>query len=106
MPPKGIVPNLFGERKFYIGTDLGDMKPLNEITINAIETAEDDREYYECDYKQETITLRKSFSLQFKLRPIPKKTRLLFLQIAGLLKPRKTTYKTIRHDCAKRNGRR
>lgn len=101
MPPKGIVPNLFGERKVYIGTDLCDMKPLGEITKDAITIVEEAP-------TQEFINTTGTVSFTMKLKVNSEKMhkaidRLLY--IYGFRKRRKTTYKTMRHDCAKRNGR-
>lgn len=97
MPPKGILPNLFGERKVYIGTDLCDMKPLGEITKDAITIVEEAP-------TPESINATGTVSCTIKLKINNKKIRKALLKLIG--KPRKTTYKTLRHDCAKRNGRR
>lgn len=42
----------------------------------------------------------------FSLAQVKKWTRRLLLFKLPPFKPRKTTYKTLRYDCAKRNGRR
>lgn len=100
MPPQGIVPNLFGERKVYIGTNLCDMKPLQEITKDAITLKE---EYPTPEYINATGEVM--FTLKCEIYGLRKAIERL-LYAYEYRKPCKTTYKTIRHDCAKRNGRR
>ena len=101
MPPKGIVPNLFGERKVYIGTNLCDMKPLQEITKDAITLKE---EYPTPESINTTGTVTLTLKPMFDYRELRRQALILMGFKVG--KPRKTTYKTLRHDCAKRNGRR
>ena len=104
MPPKGIMPNLFGERKVYIGRDEVDMKPLEEITKDAITITEEAP-------TPESINTTGTITFRFHCEVDPKWQKLLdeideLINAYKRRKPRKTTYKTIRHDCAKRNGRR
>lgn len=108
MPPKGIVPNLFGERKVYIGTNLCDMKPLQEITKDAI-TIKEETPTPEIINATGTVTVTLTFKPMFDYRELHRQALMLMgfnLTVFNVGKPRKTTYKTIRHDCAKRNGRR
>lgn len=95
MPPKGIMPNLFGERKVYIGKDLCDMKPLGEIIKDAITVKQEWPDISTIrNFEPICVTLKVEFN---------GKIRKAIQKFLG--KPRKTTYKTLRHDCAKRNGR-
>lgn len=102
MPPK--LTNFFGERKFYIGRDEVDMKPLEEITKDAITVTEDAP-------TPESINTTGTITFKFQCKVDPRWYE-FFNAIDKLInaykrrKYRKTTYKTIRHDCAKRNGRR
>lgn len=104
MPPKGITPNLFGERKIYIGTSELDLKPLDEITKDAITVTEKAP-------APESINTTGTITFKFHCKVDPRWYE-FFDAIDKLInaykrrKPRKTTYKTLRHDCAKRNGRR
>ena len=103
MPPKGTTPNLFGERKIYIGTDLCDMKPLGEITKDAIIVTEE-APTPESINTTGNITFRVRCEVEPKLWGwFDKMNRFLVVWKKKLGKPRKTTYKTIRKDCAKRN---
>lgn len=102
MPPK--LTNLFGERKVYIGGDEVDMKPLEEITKNAITVTEEAP-------TPESINTTGTITFKFHCKVDPRWQE--FLDAINKLcnaykhrKYRRATYKTIRHDCAKRNGRR
>lgn len=100
MPPKGIAPNLFGERKVFIGTlDGGAWHEFVQIDKpNAI--------FIEPTDKSELIDFNPiEIKLNFRRMKVSEDILRLF-GICKFRKPRKTTYKTLRHDCAKRNGRR
>lgn len=101
MPPKLI--NLFGERKFYIGRDEVDMKPLEEITKDAITIVE---EAPIPEFINTTGDVSFTMKLKVNSEKIQKAIDQLLYTYGLFRKRRKTTYKTLRHDCAKRNGRR
>lgn len=148
MPPKGIVPNMFGERKVFIepydGGEAVEFKHLDADSIflsNPIGEMIEDYDSFQIDFPEvkmenrgrdilfaisdgkrttepvsavintEIVTdnnnLFTGFSLKLKVNGREMREAIEKL-IWGYkhLKPRKTTYKTIRHDCAKRNGRR
>ena len=108
MPPKDVMPNLFGESKIYIGKDLCDVEGLRDytskqvfkITKDAI-TIKEELPTPESINTTGTVTL--TFKPLFDYREL--RRQLLLLMGFKIGKPRKTTYKTLRHDCAKRNGR-
>lgn len=104
MPPTGTTPNLFGERKVYIGTNLCDMKPLEEITRDAI-TVTKESPTPKIINATGNITLKIHCEIDPKLWEWFNKMNYFLVlwkkKLTG--KPRKTTYKTTRKDCAKRN---
>lgn len=84
---------MFGERKVYIGTNLCDMKPLQEITKDAISITEE-LPTPECINATGTVACTIKFTVNSE--------KILKGLLKLIRKPRKTTYKTLRHDCAKR----
>lgn len=147
MPPKGIMPNLFGERKVFIGSYDGgeavEFEQLHEdsiFSLNPTREAIEDDGSFQIDFPEvkmgnrgkdilfalsdgkrttepfsavinteiatDNNNLFKGFSLTLKFNGREMREAIEKLICAYKHpKPRKTTYKTLRHDCAKRNGR-
>ena len=75
----------------------GEWRDLGDVVSDAISI--------ETKYpKANEITLGEPIKVTLTINVNTKKIRKAILKLIG--KPGKTTYKTMRHDCAKRNGRR
>lgn len=75
----------------------GEFRDLGDVVMDAISV---ETKYQEAN----EITIGKPINVIFHVDIDMKKIRKAILKLIG--KPCKTTYKTLRHDCAKRNGRR
>ena len=106
MPPRLTIP-MFGERKVFIASiNGGEYHELKEVLNGSttLEASDDDTPAPEIMTEGGYAIRATIKKLPFDIRDLLKQTRILLCFKVG--KRRKTTYKTIRHDCAKRNGRR
>lgn len=124
MPPKGTVPNLFGESRVLIkkadGSEEWQEMPHASFELVSSDNFTDNENNLEFNSE---VTKPLDFSIFFQAKPLspmddfamklfqmmtnPKGGTIhIVFVLHRRIKPRKTTYKTLRHDCAKRNGRR
>jgi hypothetical protein len=110
MPPKEIMQNCGGyslnrgksySKLFIRPCEGGDWKEINGVAKASISIVEELP-------PPESINATGEITITFKPMFYNRKLHRQMLKLMGfkVAKPRKTTYKTLRHDCAKRNGRR
>lgn len=94
------IDTLFGARKLFIkpdgATEWSEIEPVKDsITLGEMKS-----EFKELDGPRIGC-----FEFSFQLRRLRKRDRVKMGQFLGYLKRPKCTYRTVRHDCAKRNRR-
>lgn len=105
MPPRLTIP-IFGERKVFIASiNGGEYHELKEVLKNtSLSEGEDAAPEKTPIFNPPEYAFSMVFKNPFDPRELIRQTGILMG--FRIRKPRKTTYKTLRHDCAKRNGRR